>query len=269
MIAGMIPRYPNHLLRRCLLGMALASSPALYAGELMPFEVPEEEIQWDKIEIEEFNTAVPDMEPPPAPKDTGPDYPRPVVDAYADLAGTSTSFDSLGYRSSPNGSRVIIGFRLGALSGDRWDFGPEFGYSRIGDAERGAVTVDPARDQDYIFTFTDTFNTDLAALDFGVRSGFRILPRLQVYGRGGMQVYHTRDKVQTTLTFTPKRAGVPARPDDVQRPSSVSDSGFGLFAGGGLSLKLGQVPSVYIEYLLRDTGSVNLDTVSAGLEINF
>lgn len=236
----------------------------------MPFEIPEEAVQWDQIELEEFNTNLPVLETetkPQTPVDTGPDWPAPAIDAYVDTSFSQADFNSLNYPETPGGYRFIAGFRLDTPRLVQWTAALEFGYSRIGHAERKIVTIDDSA-SNYRVTRTDTYNIDLSALDFGTRIGYRLLPRIEIYGRGGMQFYHVANKAQSKLDFTPKN-GSADRPSDLQQPASTSDAKVDLFGTVGTAFSLGKVPSLYVEYGTRNIGGDMVNVGSVGILLNF
>lgn len=266
---GTSPGTSVRSLSLCALWVALAAPLLTQAGELMPFEIPEEEVQWDQVDIPEFNTALPEPPPEPAkPVDPGPDWPAPAIDAYVDVSFSDARFNSLGYSEEPGGYRFVVGFRLDRPGDVRWSFAPEFGYSRIGRAERKDVSV-YNNIPGYTTTETVTHNIDLSALDFGARVGYRILPHLDVYGRGGMQFYHISSKTQTTLDFTPLAGVTLPRPREVQRPASTADAKLDLFGTLGVSLQLGDVPSFYVEYGARQVAGELVSIGSMGVLLNF
>lgn len=262
----------RHLVMLC--AVFAVSFPAA-AGELMPFEVPEEEVQWDQIELDEFKVdpTLPVAETPASVVEPGPDWPAPAIDAYFDIAFADADFAPLGYPQTQGGYRFIVGFRFDGLLGKHWTVAPEFGYTRIGLAERKQVSVDNT-DPNYTITTTDKFNTDLSALDFGARlgrlfmvnSGSAIRP--EIYARAGLQFYHSADKTQRTLDFTPKNSN-PVRPSQVQQPASVADAKVDLYGAVGASLQLGKVPSIYAEYAARRIAGEFIEVTSVGVLLNF
>lgn len=274
MIGAMISRHPLSARFRFLLcTLAIAAwmpSPAS-AGELMPFEIPEEEVQWDQIELEEFNTSLStsreeEAEPAP-PVDPGPDWPAPAIDAYVDTSFSEADFGSLNFNETPGGYRFIAGFRLDTPRLVRWTAAAEFGYTRLGRAERKITSVDDSA-PDYRITRTDTYNIDLSSLDFGTRIGYRLLPSLDVYGRGGLQFYHVANKAQTQLDFTPKNNN-PPKDTDLQQPASSSDSKASLFGTLGIAIRLGSVPSLYVEYGTRNISGDIINIGNVGVLMNF
>jgi hypothetical protein len=276
MIAGMMSR-PARLARHILplLPAFLLLSVPLTAngGELMPFETPEEEIQWDKIDLDEFNSALPTLSPDtPVPEvqppvDNRPDWPPPKIDAYLDTSFSNADFASLGYRDTVSGYRFIAGFAMATPALGRWSVAAEFGYNRIGRAERSIVTVDDSA-PNYTVTRTEMLDLDLSSLDFGGRVGYRMTSRLEAYTRAGMHFYHTSEKSQTRFDFEEKNLN-PPRPSDLQQPASTSTASVGAFGTVGLALKAGSVPSFYAEYTTRDISGDVVDAINFGVLMNF
>lgn len=275
MIAGMMSR-PARLARHILQtipALLLLSAPLAASGrELMPFETPEEEIQWDKIELDEFNSALPALvpdtpEPEAKPVDNRPDWPAPKIDAYLDTSFSSADFAGIGYDETASGYRFIAGFALATPALGRWSVAAEFGYNRIGRAERSLVSVDDSA-PNYTVTRTDMLDIDLSSLDFGGRVGYRVAPRLETYTRAGMHFYHTSEKSQTRFDFEEKNLN-PPRPSDLQQPASTSTASVGAFVTLGLALKAGSVPSFYAEYTTRDISGDLVDAVNFGVLMNF
>lgn len=273
MIGGMISRLApatRRYLPRLAFWMLLAMPLAVPAGELMPFEIPEEEIQWDQVELNEFNASLPilDRELPPKPVDNRPDWPAPAIDAYLDTSFSQSDFNELGFSDSSGGYRFIAGFRMDTPALGLWSVAAEFGYNRIGRAERSVVTVDDSSPQ-FTKTQTDTYKTDLSSLDFGTRIGYRISPLLELYGRGGMQFYHVANKNQTRLDFTPKNNNPNPPTSGPLPPSSLSRAKANVFGTGGIALKLGKVPYVYAEYGARNISGKLVSAGSVGVLMNF
>ena len=276
MIAAMIARLPRTsprcAARRWLPLFAVAALASGSArAELMPFEVPEEPIPWEELKFDDINAAAPDSAPTIAekPVDNRPDWQPPPLDAYVDVSMASVDFSNVGYPDAQGGYRLLVGFLFGGVGGDHFNIAPEVGYTRIGRADRRQVTIDTT-DPQYTLTQTDVFSTDLSSLDFGVRAGLHVAPRVSLFGRGGLQVYHVSDKIRSTLSFTPKPAsGAPPRDSQSQRPSSASDSRLGGFVAAGIALKLGQVPTIYGEIAARQVPGTLVESGSIGVLLNF
>lgn len=263
-------RVSRHYLRLPASLLLLALPHVASAGELMPFEVPEDEIKWDEVQLEEFNTRLPVLVPekPAEPVDNRPDWPAPKIDAYFDASFSDANFSGVGYDATPGGYRFIAGFRMDTPALTRWSAAAEFGYTRIGRAERKQVVVDNGL-PDYQITYTDTYETDLSALDFGARLGYRLAPIVEVYSRAGLQFYHASDKVQTTLDFVTKQPNIPDRPQQVQQPASSADARANVFGALGVAVRLGDVPSLYAEYGARAVSGAVVYTGSVGVLLNF
>lgn len=270
MISRHLPA-PRPALLVISLGIAIGTPLPAVAGELMPFEIPEEEVQWDKIDLEEFNTSLPTIDttpqtekPAPPP---GPDWPPPAIDAYVDASFSDTDVANLGYSETPGGYRFIAGFRLDTPRFGDWSVAGEFGYTRLGRAERKTVNpVIPTGSWD--LQTTDTFTTDLSAIDFGTRIGYTVLPRIEVFARGGMQFYHVADKTVTFFDFTPKNNQV-APADYTDRPASVSDAKVNVYGSLGTAIRLGKVPQIYAEYGARGVSGGTIYTGNVGFLLNF
>jgi len=275
MIAGMMSR-PARLARhilRFLPALLLLSAPLSASGrELMPFETPEEEIQWDKIELDDFNSALPALvpdapDPDAKPVDNRPDWPAPKIDAYLDTSFSNADFAGIGYQEATSGYRFIAGFAMATPALGRWSVAAEFGYNRIGRAERSIVTVDDSA-PNYTVTRTDMLDIDLSSLDFGGRVGYRLAPRVESYARAGMHFYHTAEKSQTRFDFEEKNLN-PPRPSDLQQPASTSTASVGAFVTLGAALKVGTVPSFYAEYTTRDISGDLVTAINFGVLMNF
>lgn len=274
MIGGMMSRLARparHLLRTIPLFLLLSVPFSASGRELMPFETPEEEIQWDKIELEEFNTALPPLAvetpAPEKPVDNRPDWPAPKIDAYLDTSFSNADFAGIGYQEEPSGYRFIAGFRMDTPALGNWSAAAEFGYNRIGRAERSIVTVDDSA-PNYTVTRTDMYNIDLSSLDFGARVGYALMQRLEVYTRAGMHFYHTAEKSQTRFDFAEKNLN-PPRPSDLQQPASTSKASVGGYGTLGMAVRIGSVPSFYVEYGIRQMSSDTVDAVNFGVLLNF
>lgn len=259
--------------------LLLAGLPAM-AGELPPFDAPLEEgwsgpspLDDPSALLPEFNTSLPVIEDEPVTQPSGPDYAPPAIDAYVDLSFTNSTFDALGFNDGSGGYRFIAGWLLESAGSAGWRFGPELGYSRLGTTERSRVTVDRNITRPgYDTTRTDTVELDASALDFGLRTGYALHPRIEGFLRGGLGFYHSAQSAQTTRTYVPNTscpAPCPPAPADTQLASSVSDSGVSPFISGGINVRIGDVPSIYVEYGTRRFDQEQVDTGAVGFLLNF
>lgn len=204
----------------------------------------------------------------PATAPPAPDYPAPKIDAYIDLSISESDFGELAYEDAVGGYRLLIGFRLEELGGDRWSLAPEVGYLRIGKAERDYLSFDAISDSQYYVTITDNHSLDVTALSFGGRIGWQ-LRRAEPYLRAGVHFYHALDRTQTTFTYEPKAPLIPPKsPTSTDSQSEVS-VGLNLYAGVGCAWRLGKVPSLYAEYGTYVIENKIVGTGSVGFLLNF
>lgn len=204
----------------------------------------------------------------PATVPPAPDYPAPKIDAYIDLSISESDFDELAYLDAVDGYRLLIGFRLEEVGGDKWTLAPEVGYLRIGKAERDYVSFDAISDSQYYVTITDNHSLDVTALSFGGRIGWR-LQRAEPYLRAGVHFYHALDRTQATFTYEPKAPLIPPKsPTSTDSQSEVS-VGLNLYAGVGFAWSLGKVPSLYAEYGTYVIENEIVGTGSVGFLLNF
>lgn len=262
-----------------LLAVTLASNLAL-AAEPAPFDAPFEAPDDGNTAVfdPEFDASLPDIAQPAAPSEMPspdrPDYPPPRVDGYLDVAFTNNDFSNLGFSETPGGYRLVAGFRLEELSSEHWLIAPEFGYLRIGKAETSSSVFDTNITRPgYNTTRTDISTLDATSLDLGVRVDRLLTPRFAAFLRGGIGFYHLSRNEDVNRSYVANNPGTEGGPFDGVTESllsaSASTSGFGPYAGLGLSVQLGQVPALYLEYSIRDLDGERLGSTALGVTLNF
>ena len=268
--------------------VAMAADPGTTTAEPAPFDAPfsapedtaatpagtnAEAAAFDP----EFDASLPEIPLAPALSGapvSGPDYQPPRIDGYLDLAFADSDFSNFGYSETPGGYRLIVGFRLEEVGSQRWLIAPEFGYFRLGKANSEVTTV-TRNDihQGYDTTRTDTSSLDATSLDAGVRVDRALTSRFGAFVRAGVGFYHVARNEDAFLTYN---SNIPATEDgefDGVTESPLSDSssasGLGVFGSLGLTVKLGQVPALYLEYSVRQLDTDVLASTSLGVTLNF
>ncbi|MFZ5756665.1 MAG: hypothetical protein ACOY3X_07155 [Pseudomonadota bacterium] len=239
-----------------------------------PFDAPAEQGQTGGglFYNEEFDATLPEIPEaaPAAAIPAGPDYKPPRIDAYFDVAFTDSDIGSAGYSETPGGYRFIAGFRLEHFNHTRWSLAPEVGYLRIGRAMEESVTRTlNSPIQGYWNIRTEERKLDMSTLQFGVRSDYRLFGPVEAQVRAGAHFYHITDNRQITFSYEPGPLDPPPLPDDVQPNQSASDVGLDLFATIGLAVRLGTVPSLYIEYGSYNTDRGTVGVSALGFLLNF
>lgn len=198
-----------------------------------------------------------------------PDYPPPNIDAYVDIAGGSPDFDNLGYSDTDNGYRIVVGFLLEDVGGEKWRVAPEVGFLRLGNAQREESRVDLVYDTSYETTITDTYTEEVSSLTFGARLGWRLGAHAEPFVRAGAHLYHTLHREQTTYEFKPKDGITTERPTEVTQPQSTSEAKFAPYGTVGFAWSLGPVPSIYVEQGFYFVDSEPVTLTAVGFLLNF
>ncbi|MFZ5723224.1 MAG: hypothetical protein ACOY33_06130 [Pseudomonadota bacterium] len=248
-----------------------ATDPAAGTGNTpadTPFDPP-----FDPGFNPDFDPAFPELPAQPAPAAaTTPDYKAPRTDFYVDVAYLSADVSRLGFDDRSGSQRIIVGLQLQDASRGRFHVAPEIGYLRMNPAERDLVSVDnnnPSFPQ-YVVTITDSFSAHIATLDFGARLFWDLPNRLTAFSRLGMGFHHLTRKRDRTLSYTPKNPVVtPPKASESLLADSVTDTDLAPFAAVGIALKLGKVPSIYLEQGARQIDGDNVNLSVIGFLLNF
>lgn len=267
---------------------ATAADPGAAATEPAPFDAPFSTPDdtaptptgtgTEPVFDPDFDPALPELPvASPTPSgiaDAGPDYQPPQIDGYLDLAFTDGDFSQLGFSETPGGYRFTVGFRLEEVGTERWLIAPEFGYFRLGKADNEVTTVTPNDvHQGYDTTRVFSSSLDATSLDLGCRVDRILTTRLGAFVRGGLGFYHLARNDDLTLTYSSNVLPTQGGEFDGVTESLLSDSstasGLGLFGSVGLTVKLGAVPSIYVEYSVREMDQEVLASTALGLTLNF